>query len=133
MAKTVLQNIFKGKKDEDNILRLFCEIIVHSHIKMTVFKLLTEVLESLCLKYRIKENEVNKQKTIFTITLEPKKNKIIEIEINKKEIFCTAYSQICVANFIPLVPQMRICLKEIPEIILSTIELQKNYLGVIAS
>ena len=123
-----MQRIYKEKNEDTDIVTEFCKILSYSYLKLCVYRSIIHTLESFGVRYRIKENEVAKNKTIYTIISEPKKIKIVELVIIGTEIFCSAYNQLCIANFIPLVPLTRIYLREVSEIIKSTIEIQQEYL-----
>lgn len=83
--------------------------------------------------YRIKENNVNKFKTVYTLIRKPSKFKIVEIEVVGNELFSTAYNLLCFANFIPVVPRAKVMIREISDLIKSTISVQDAYLSLLRS
>jgi hypothetical protein len=128
LHKIILQKIYQQKSEDTDILTKFCDILSHSHIKLYVYNIIIQTIESTGVTYRIKENEITPNKCIFTLIVDSKKNKVVEIEINGKEIFCTSFPQLCIAKFIPLVPMKKVMIREISEIIVSTIEIQQEYM-----
>jgi hypothetical protein len=130
--KKTLIKLHKDKAEVD-ILSSFCKLLAHIHIKLYIYKIIITTLDEKKLKYKLKEIELNKKKTVFTIILEPRKTKLAEIEVNEKSIFCTSYNQLCVANFIPLSPRAKIMIRELRDILEDTIDLQRNFLNLLIS
>ena len=132
VGKTMLWVLFK-KKDEFNLIEKFCDWVSHVHIKLYSYSIIIRTIEQIGLRYRIKENEISNERTVFTLIVEPKKNKVIDLEIFYNELFCTSYNQLCIANFIPLLPKAKIMIREIESLIKTTIRIQQEYLNILKS
>ena len=133
VAKNVMQKLFLSKSDDSDLLIQFCRVLAHVHIKLYVYSIIIQTLESIMPRYRIKENEVSKSKTIYTLIRDPSKYKIVEIEVVGNEVFSTAYNLLCFANFIPVVPRAKVMIREISDLIKSTISVQDAYLALLRS
>ena len=133
VAKSILHKLYKDKSEETDIIVRLCRLLSHTYIKMQAYAIMIQSLESMSIRYRMKENEVNKSNTIFTVIAEPMKLRIVELEISGNEVFCTAYTQLCIASFIPLIPHTRIMLREIGDLIKSTIKTQEAYISMLRS
>lgn len=123
LFKSILLGIYQEK--EGDVFVKFSKLVAHVYIKMNVYSIIINCLQSLGHEYRIKENEVSNEKTIYTVILKRRKSKIVDLEVWRKEVFCTSYTQVCIASFIPLKIKTKIMLREIKTLIEKTIEIQE--------
>lgn len=105
----------------------YIELLVHTALKIQVYRILVKSLEDLDLKYRIKEPVTSKDmKTQYTVYTDPYKNKAIDLEINKNTLKISTYVQLCINRFIPLRSLVEIKLSELQSLLIYTITRQQS-------
>lgn len=142
LYKNILVSLWQGSNtkvietfsdSKNDILTTFCRLISHSHIKMYVYSIIVKTLEDKKVRYRIREKEHKPNKVIFTIIQEQRKTKIADFEVMSNNVFSTAYTHLCIGNFVPLCPRKKIMCREIRSIIENTLEIQEEYLNILKS